>query len=175
MGRSKEWRVSFNYFELALLALTERLNQFMAAQFLERLAIRGARAERILRSRRDGDGRLTGAISSLRPSELIGRLEPLGLTEIGWLWVRATPGARKRIEWFLTEGRGILPALDGHDLKDLGIPGGPRMGEYLSRLRAMRADATFGSSPSRGPITPCGSAFRPSPRKRRKPPPRRSK
>lgn len=143
IGRSKDLMVSFNYLELVLLALTERLNQFMAAQFIERLAIRGAQAERILRLRRDGGGALMGEISSLRPSELIGRLEPLGLTQIGWFWVRATPGARKRIDWFLTEGRGITPALDGDDLKALGIPAGPRIGDYLSRLRAARADGTI--------------------------------
>jgi tRNA nucleotidyltransferase (CCA-adding enzyme) len=145
--RAMQWsqsnRFSFNWLELILLALTERLNQTMAREFLERLSIRGEPAQRLLRCLRDIDDLLAGNLASCSVSELVRRLDLLPLTCLGWLWVRATRKVREKVEWFLLEGRLTRPLLNGDDLQALGVLPGPRLGDFLSRLRSARLERTL--------------------------------
>jgi tRNA nucleotidyltransferase (CCA-adding enzyme) len=43
---------------------------------------------------------------------------------------------------YLAEWRRVKPALDGHDLRSLGVPEGPQMAQALQLLRAARLDGT---------------------------------
>jgi tRNA nucleotidyltransferase (CCA-adding enzyme) len=127
---------SVDFIELMLAALIENLTEERAGQLLERLSIRGERRERLLRLRREPEA----GLSADSPSQLVRLLKPLHPTALGWLWVRGTPSVKRKVEWFITEGRAIHPLMTGDDLLTLGVPVGPRVGEYLWRLRAARAD-----------------------------------
>jgi tRNA nucleotidyltransferase (CCA-adding enzyme) len=139
-SRSKGF--SFNWLEFILLALTERLNPTLAREFLERLSMKGEPAQQLLRCHRDVDHLLTDNLTSCSTGELVRRLDPLPLTSLGWLWVRATTKVREKIEWFFLEGRLTRPLLNGDNLQALGVSPGPRLGEFLFRLRSARVERT---------------------------------
>jgi len=49
-----------------------------------------------------------------------------------------SPLAAQRLEQYLKELRFIVPALNGRDLLELGVPPGPLVGQFLNQLRAAR-------------------------------------
>ena len=51
--------------------------------------------------------------------------------------------ASDNINKYLSDWRHVKPILTGHDLKELGIPPGPRMKEILGRLRNTRLDGVI--------------------------------
>ncbi|HEU5191278.1 MAG TPA: hypothetical protein VFX14_16455 [Methylomirabilota bacterium] len=55
-------------------------------------------------------------------------------------WLVATPAARRRLQWFLREGRHVKPSLDAMSLIAAGIPRGPALGKMLEALRDLRLD-----------------------------------
>ena len=52
----------------------------------------------------------------------------------------ASPRVRERALFFLSDLRGVGTSLDGCDLKSLGVPEGPRVGEILAKLLDARLD-----------------------------------
>jgi tRNA nucleotidyltransferase (CCA-adding enzyme) len=60
-------------------------------------------------------------------------------------WLRGAARARRRIEWYLSEGRAVQPRLTGGDLLALGVPRGPQIGRALAMLRRRRQDGAVGS------------------------------
>jgi tRNA nucleotidyltransferase (CCA-adding enzyme) len=48
--------------------------------------------------------------------------------------------ARERVEWWLTRGRDVAPALGGDDVIALGVPRGPAVAAALAALRDARLD-----------------------------------
>ena len=67
-------------------------------------------------------------------------LDHLSTTVLAGAWLLAPAATRRRIEWFLRDGRAARPILSGEDLIAFGVPRGPAVGRYLSRLRRQRLD-----------------------------------
>lgn len=82
-----------------------------------------------------------------RPSQLTRFLEnrPPKALQAAWLALMDTPDAQQTIASFMNLWRKQAPAINGHDLKKMGLPPGPRYKEILERLRAARIDGEIRS------------------------------
>ncbi|MBE0431076.1 MAG: CCA tRNA nucleotidyltransferase [Dehalococcoidia bacterium] len=78
---------------------------------------------------------------ALKPSEVYDLLQEYDLTAIqASVAASDSPEVRRHLQLFLTKLRHITTLLDGEDLKRLGIPAGPHMGQILQTLRRARLD-----------------------------------
>jgi tRNA nucleotidyltransferase (CCA-adding enzyme) len=77
----------------------------------------------------------------LRPSQVVAALRTLPL-EMLPLLLALCPGGEvhQHVQHYLAAWRHIRPDLTGDDLKRLGVPQGPHIGQLLSRLLAARLD-----------------------------------
>ncbi len=117
--------------DVALIALLIGQRPQVVDACLDRLAIRGEPRRALAVAARGIGARLARA---RRPSEIAEALERLPATGLAGAWLAATGPARRRVEWFLEDGRAARPLLSGQDLIALGVPRGPKVGLYLSRL-----------------------------------------
>jgi tRNA nucleotidyltransferase (CCA-adding enzyme) len=60
-------------------------------------------------------------------------------------WLRGSARTRRRVEWYLAEGRAVQARLTGGDVLALGVPRGPDVGRALAMLRRKRLDGAAGS------------------------------
>ncbi len=113
---------------------------------LDRLALAGEARARIEAGATRG-GRLARRLEAprLAPSatDEILRGEPGG-APLG-AWLRGSARVRRRVEWYLAEGRAVQPRLTGGDVLALGVPPGPDVGRALAMLRRKRLDGAAGS------------------------------
>jgi len=131
--------------ELAVLALTLGRPADVIERALDRLALAGEPRGRL------EAGGLARSLARrlearrLSPSAVGALLE--GAPEAAALaaWLAGGARARRRIQWYLAQGRGVRPRLTGRDLLALGVPGGPRVGAALGMLRRHRLDGGAGS------------------------------
>lgn len=130
-----EWRLQQQpALEQLLYALwTFRLSEIEAQSVCRRLRLsQKERAVAMLAGRQACDLR-----EPLPPSALAGCLRPLpeaALVAI-WLALRGEPRARQAIGRFLSDWRWVEPTIDGHRLRELGLPPGPAYRNILGRLR----------------------------------------
>ena len=77
-----------------------------------------------------------------RPSEIAPRLETLPPTALhaGWLLLHNSPAAQERLRMTMQRWRTLHPCTNGHDLRALGLPPGPRYKQILERLRGAWID-----------------------------------
>jgi tRNA nucleotidyltransferase (CCA-adding enzyme) len=77
----------------------------------------------------------------IRPSQVVAALRTLPL-EMLPLLLALCPGGEvhRHVRRYLAAWRHIRPDLTGDDLKRLGVPQGPHIGQLLSRLLAARLD-----------------------------------
>ncbi len=77
-----------------------------------------------------------------RPSEIAPRLEILPPTALhaGWVLLHDSPAAQERLRLSMQRWRTIRPCTNGHDLRALGVPPGPRYKQILKRLRGAWID-----------------------------------
>jgi tRNA nucleotidyltransferase (CCA-adding enzyme) len=77
----------------------------------------------------------------LRPSAVVAALRPLSVELLplllGWCDARQV---HKSVRQYLTTWRHIRPSLTGNDLKQLGVPQGPHIGQLLARVLAAKLD-----------------------------------
>ena len=132
--------------ELYLVALLTGRPVAAVDRCLDRLALAGE-----VRSRIEAGATRGGALARrleaprLRPSvvdEAL-RAEPAGAALGAWL--RGGTRARRRVQWYLAEGRAVQPRLTGGDVLALGVPRGPEVGRVLGMLRRKRLDGAAGS------------------------------
>jgi len=125
------------YFCLLVYSLSERALQ----QSLTRLNI----PTRLARALRD-TLRLKAALSpldrpSLKPSEIYSQLHQYDILAIQANAIASdSPMVRRNLELFLNRLRRVKTALDGEELKELGIPAGPEMGKVLQLLHKAKLD-----------------------------------
>ena len=77
-----------------------------------------------------------------RPSEIAPRVETLPPTALhaGWVLLHDSPAAQERLRLSMQRWRTIRPCTNGHDLRALGVPPGPRYKQILKRLRGAWID-----------------------------------
>lgn len=126
--------------EVLLVALLLDQRPRVVGRCLERLAITGeplsalrqAAAAATLARRLDG--------RAFRRSEAALVLNAWPRSALIGAWLHGGGRVRRRIEWFLTEGRAVRPLVSGDDVLHLGVPRGPDVGACLSALRRLKLD-----------------------------------
>jgi tRNA nucleotidyltransferase (CCA-adding enzyme) len=131
--------------ELFVLALLAGRPAAAVGRGLDRLALTGEPRGRL------EAGAMAGPVARrledlrLRPSAVDEALRAVPPTAVLSAWLRGGARARRRIEWYLAEGRAVRPRLTGGDLLALGVPRGPGIGRALAMLRRRRLDGAVGS------------------------------
>jgi tRNA nucleotidyltransferase (CCA-adding enzyme) len=125
--------------DLTLLALLAGQPTRVVAACLDRLAVTGE-PRRALAAAVAGRGLGERLARTTRPSAIADMLDHLSATVLAGAWLLAPVATRRRIEWFLRDGRAARPILSGEDLIAFGVPRGPAVGRYLRRLRRQRLD-----------------------------------
>jgi tRNA nucleotidyltransferase (CCA-adding enzyme) len=131
--------------ELFMLALLADTPAPAIARCLDRLALTGEPRANLEAGALAGPLARRVATPRLRPSAVDEALRPGPLTAALSAWLRGTLRARRRIQWYLAQGRGVHPRLGGGDLLALGVPRGPQVGRALAMLRRRRLDGAAGS------------------------------
>jgi len=150
---------------VAVVALLADQRAAVGTRCLARLALTGEPCRRLRAAATAAPlaRRLDGA-SGRRPSEVAESLHACSLQVLAGAWLHGSPRARRRIEWFLSRGRGVRPLLSGDDVVALGVPRGHEVGECLAALRRLRLD---GVVKTRSDERAFVNAWRPRPRARR--------
>lgn len=125
---------------LALVALLFDQPRPTAERCLRRLAVAGVAAARLDAATARSLARRVGAQASLRPSQVAEMLRPAPEAALLGAWLCGGRRARRRIEWFLGQGRGARPLSSGDDVVAAGVPRGPRVAQVLALLRDLRLD-----------------------------------
>jgi tRNA nucleotidyltransferase (CCA-adding enzyme) len=146
LGRwAKATGVAVDPAELFLLALTLGRPPAVVERCLDRLGLAGEPRVRIEAGALAGPLARRLDVRRLPPSAvdelLAGAPEAAALAA----WLRGGARARRRIQWYLGQGRAVRPRLTGRDLLALGVPHGPRVGRALGLLRRRRLDGGVGS------------------------------
>jgi tRNA nucleotidyltransferase (CCA-adding enzyme) len=146
LGRwAKSAGVAVDPAELFMLALLVGRPPAAVGRCLDRLALTGEPRARLEAGA--GAGPLARRLEAkhLPPSAVDEALRPVPPAAALSAWLRGGARARRRIEWYLAEGRAVQPRLTGGDLLALGVPRGPRVGRALAMLRRRRLDGAAGS------------------------------
>ncbi len=124
------------------LALTDALNDEELDGLLKRLGVEGKKLMEIFASRAAGLNalrRISGA--ARKKSEVYGLLRELPMEVVLYLLAKAQDeGAKKALASYVTKLRYVETALNGDDLKAMGIEEGPAVGEALRLLLDKRLD-----------------------------------
>ena len=126
----------------ALLAST--LTSEAGEAFVHRLNM-PARWRRVAQHTIDLGERLSDlATEELRPSQVYGLLNGMEVQAVqAWSILPQGDPVRARLKDFLEHLRHVKPALNGHDLLDLGVPSGPEVGRIMEGLRTARLDGAL--------------------------------
>jgi tRNA nucleotidyltransferase (CCA-adding enzyme) len=126
--------------EVTVIALLVDQRRAVVTRCLARLAVYGEPARRIYEAATAAPlaRRLDGARRA--PSDIAEALRSCPVAVLAGAWLRGGRLARRRIQWFLREGRRVRPLLSGDDVVALGVPRGPAVGECLAALRRRRLD-----------------------------------
>jgi tRNA nucleotidyltransferase (CCA-adding enzyme) len=125
---------------LALVALLFDQSRPTAERCLRRLAVPGARTERLDTAGARALARRVGAPGRQRPSAIAGTLRPEREAALLGAWLCGGRRARSRIMWFMAQARGARPLSSGDDVVAAGVPRGPLVAEALGALRDLRLD-----------------------------------
>jgi tRNA nucleotidyltransferase (CCA-adding enzyme) len=124
---------------VAVLALA---GEQRATTLPERLDVSGELLARIRRVLAEGPGLAARARAAASPSETARLLRDAGGVGLAWLHL-TEPDVRERLDWYVTDGRAVAPALTGEDVIALGVARGPMVSEVLQTLRDGRLDGRF--------------------------------
>lgn len=125
--------------DAALVALLAGQPPRLAEAALDRLAITGM-PRRALTEALGARGLARQLGAAARASAVAGLLDQRPSAVLLGAWLAGGRRARRRIEWYLREGRATRPALSGDALIALGVPRGPAVGAGLAMLRRQRLD-----------------------------------
>jgi hypothetical protein len=59
-------------------------------------------------------------------------------------WLLGAGRTRRRLQWYLREGRHLQPAMSAAQLIAAGVPRGPAVGQWLRTLRDLGLDGRVG-------------------------------
>jgi tRNA nucleotidyltransferase (CCA-adding enzyme) len=128
---------------LYFLGLLDRLKDEAVEETLERLAVPRKVRERVRNARAGYRDVLYEFYQApdLAPSSVYDLLMPLeGETVLLMMAKAKQEAAKKHVSLYLTRLRNVKVTLSGDDLKDMGIPPGPRYKRILSRLLDAKLD-----------------------------------
>jgi tRNA nucleotidyltransferase (CCA-adding enzyme) len=146
LGRwAKTAGVAVDPAELYMLALLAGRPPAAVGRCLDRLALTGEPRARLEAGAMAGPLARRLEARRLPPSAVDEALRPVPPAAALSAWLRGDARARRRIEWYLAEGRAMQPRLTGADLLALGVPRGPQVGRALAMLRRRRLDGAVGS------------------------------
>jgi hypothetical protein len=134
--------VAVDPLELLAVALLAEQAPAVVPGAARRLALAGerlARLERVLAEDREVARRLAVSVSRVQQFQALADRSELAL---GWRYLRADPGDRAVLQWFVSQGRHVRTLLRGDEVIALGVPPGPRVGQVLTALREARLDGT---------------------------------
>ncbi len=131
-GRWRPWLAGLSIWLAPLPAVTRR-------RTLERLAIRGEQAARILRFAAEGEKTLRALARARGRGAVDGLLSELAEESLQAIFALADVAIRRRILRWGAEDRRRRPPVVGSDLVELGIQG-PDVGRGLARIRAAFLD-----------------------------------
>jgi tRNA nucleotidyltransferase (CCA-adding enzyme) len=126
-----------------LLGLLDRLKDDAAHETLERLAVPPRVRKRVMASRLHCREVLFEFYRdpSIRPSRVYDLLKPLDIEQLLLMMAKAgRESAKKYISLYLTHLRATGVAITGEDLKEMGIPPGPRYRRILTGLLEAKLD-----------------------------------
>lgn len=126
--------------QLGLLALLFDQSRPVADRCVRRLAIGGGAAARVDTGAARDLARRLAAEGARRPSRVAELLRPARDEVVLGAWLAGGRAARRRIEWFLREGRAGRPLSSGDDVVAAGVPRGPLVGRAMGFLRDLRLD-----------------------------------
>jgi tRNA nucleotidyltransferase (CCA-adding enzyme) len=138
-ARARAAGVTVDERDLTLVALLAGQPTLVAGACLDRLAVTGE-PRRALASAVTDRGLVERLARTMRASAIADMLDHRSATELAGAWLRGTAATRRRIEWFIMDGRAARPLLSGEDLIAFGVPRGPAVGRYLRHLRRQRLD-----------------------------------
>jgi tRNA nucleotidyltransferase (CCA-adding enzyme) len=132
--------------DIALLALLLDQPAGVGRRALARLGLGGAHGRRLADALTRGP-RLAARLGppGLRPSQIAAAAREAAPETALAAWLVGRPAARRRLQWFLREGRHVKPRLGAEALVAAGIPRGPAVGEVLRALRDLRLDGRAGN------------------------------
>ena len=124
------------------LAMTDPLNDEELNGLVKRLSIEGRKRMEIFASRAGAKNalrRISGAVC--KDSEVYGLLNELPMEAVLYLLAKAEDDeAKKALASYITKLRYVETALNGDDIKKMGIEEGPRVGDALKLLLDKRLD-----------------------------------
>ena len=133
--------------QVYLMAMFDGLKQDEFSDACLRLAVPGRFASQLHAQRSlvhktlDAVKRRLKHPSSVRNSELFAWFSVLSLEMLLYLASRASSEQIRRfVSFYLTKLRGVVPLLDGNDLRDLGLQPGPGFGKVKERLMQAKLD-----------------------------------
>jgi tRNA nucleotidyltransferase (CCA-adding enzyme) len=132
--------------DVALLALLVDQPRPVARRALARLGLGGRHGSRLAEAVTRGP-RLAARLAArgLPASRVAAAARACSMETLLAAWLVGAPPARRRLLWFLREGRHVTPGLGGEALVAAGIPRGPAVGKALRALRDLRLDGRAGS------------------------------
>ncbi|HEV8457006.1 MAG TPA: hypothetical protein VGR44_01805 [Methylomirabilota bacterium] len=139
---ARERGIGVDAAELYLVALLADQRPAVASAALHRLAVRGEPFAR-LRAALAARPLAESLERESRPSRVADMARTQPMTALAAAWMLGGARARRRLEWFLSEGRAVRPLLAGEDVVALGVPRGPRVGDCLAALRRGRLDGAL--------------------------------
>lgn len=143
LGWSRARRLGAADVDLVLVVLLGDQPAAVRRAALVRLAVAGERAARVEEASDVADRTLAALAKADRMSELARRLRTAAPLLLAWWWLLGDALVRDRIDWFVTSGRLVHPALRGDDLVALGVPRGPALARVLADLRDARLDGVI--------------------------------
>jgi len=126
--------------ELAILALLFDQSPPVADRCVRRLAIPGTLARAVDAGPARALARRLGRAGPWRPSRVAEALRPAHQAAVLGAWLCGERGVRRRIEWFLRQGRGARPLSSGDDVMAAGVARGPLVAQALGMLRDLKLD-----------------------------------
>ena len=132
--------------DVALLALLVDQPPMVARRCLQRLALGGARGAGLAAAPAAGR-RLAARLAAprLAPSRVAAAARESSVETMVAAWLLGAGRSRRRLQWYLREGRHAQPAMTAAQLIAAGVPRGPEVGQWLRSLRDLGLDGRVGN------------------------------
>ena len=134
--------------DAALVGLLLDQPPTVARRCVARLAITGARAERLLGAPALARRLARVLDASYRQASVVAHaLRSAHPEALVAAWCAGGARARGRMRWFLTRGHAVRPLMTASDVIAAGVPRGPQVGRCLEALRDLRLDGRIKTLP----------------------------